>query len=123
MRQYIESRRAAADVAPFRIAAYDDTEGEFAQAAGPSAAPLMGVTGSLGAVAGTVCDVIRSGPTELEYGGAVGFGDLLTADIAGRAVVAQPGEAYIARADEAGDEGTIGRVFIERGFVPAAVAP
>jgi hypothetical protein len=123
MRQYIESRRAAADVAPFRIAAYDDTEGEFAQAAGPGAAPLMGVTGSLGAVAGTVCDVIRSGPTELEYGGAVGFGDPLTADIAGRAVVAQPGEAYIARADEAGDEGTIGRVFIERGFVPAAVAP
>lgn len=120
MRQYIESRRAAADVEPYRIAAYDDAEGEFIQAAGPSAAPLMGVTGSLGAVAGLVSDVIRSGPTELEYGAAVGFGDLLTADIAGRAVVAQPGEAYIARADEAGDEGTIGRVFIERGFVPAA---
>jgi hypothetical protein len=123
MRQYIESRRAATDVAPFRIAAYDDTEGEFAQAAGPSDAPLMGVTGSLGAVAGTVCDVIRSGPTELEYGGAVGFGNLLTADADGRAVVAQPGDAYIARADEAGDAGTVGRVFIERGFVPAAVAP
>ncbi|TWC12001.1 hypothetical protein FBY06_1405 [Pseudomonas sp. SJZ085] len=123
MRQYIESRRAAADVEPHRIAAYDDSEGEFTQAAGPSASPLMGITGSLGAVAGTVCDVIRSGPTELEYGGAVGFGDPLTADIAGRAVVAQPGEAYIARADEAGDAGTIGRVFIERGTVPAAVAP
>lgn len=121
--RYIESRRAAEDVAPHRIAAYDDTEGEFAQAAGANAAPLMGVTGSLGAVAGVVCDVIRSGPTELEYGDAVGFGDPLTADIAGRAVVAQPGEAYIARADEAGDEGTIGRVFIERGTVPAAVAP
>lgn len=123
MRQYIESRRAAADVEPFRVAAYDATEGEFAQATGPSAAPLMGVTGSLGAVAGTACDVIRSGPTELEYGGAVGFGDLLTADADGRAVVAQPGDAYIARADEAGDAGTVGRVFIERGFVPAAVAP
>jgi hypothetical protein len=120
MRQYIESRRAAADVEPHRIAAYDDVEGEFKQAGGPSADPLMGVTGSLGAVAGTVCDVIRNGPTELEYGGAVGFGDPLTADIAGRGVVAQPGQPYIARADEAGDEGTIGRVFIERGRLPAA---
>jgi hypothetical protein len=45
---------------------------------------------------------------------------LLTADIAGRAVKAKPGEAYVARADETGDAGTIGRVFIERGFVPAA---
>lgn len=119
-RQYIESRRAAADVEPYRIAAYDDSEGEFAQAAGPAASPLMGVTGRLGAVAGTVCDVIRNGPAELEYGGAVGFGDPLTADIAGRAVVAKPTEAFIARADESGDEGTIGRVFIERGIVPAA---
>lgn len=123
MRQYIESRRAAADVEPYRIAAYDDAEGEFKQAAGPDEAPLMGVTGSLGAVEGTVCDVIRSGPTELEYGGAVTFGALLTADADGRAVAAEPGEAYIARADETGDAGTIGRVFIERGFVPAAVAP
>lgn len=120
MRQHIESRRAGTDAEPYRIAAYDDVEGEFKQAAGPSEAPLMGVTGSLGAVAGTVCDVIRSGPTELEYGDAVGFGDLLTADIAGRAVKAKPGEAYVARADETGDAGTIGRVFIERGFVPAA---
>lgn len=119
-RQYIESRRAAADVAPHRIAAYDDSEGEFGQAAGPDAAPFMGVTGSLGAAAGVVCDMIRSGPTELEYGAAVGFGDPLTADIAGRGVVATAGQPYIARADEAGDEGTIGRVFIERGRVPAA---
>jgi hypothetical protein len=120
MRQYIESRRAAADVEPYRIAAYDDVEGEFTQAGGPSAAPLMGLTGHLGAVGGTVCDVIRSGPAELEYGGAVAFGDPLTADIAGRGVKAQPGEPFIARADEAGDAGTVGRVFIERGHVPSA---
>ncbi|HHG4777649.1 TPA: hypothetical protein ACPWIL_006085 [Pseudomonas aeruginosa] len=122
MSQYIESRRAAADVAPFRIASYDDTEGEFAQATGPNAAPLMGLVGSLGAVAGVVCDVIRSGPAELEYGAEVAFGDPLTADSDGRGVKAKPGEAFIARADEAGDEGTIGRVFLERGFVPAASA-
>jgi len=123
MRQYIESRRAAGDVEPHRITVYADGEGEFEQAAGPTAAPFMGVTGSLGAVDGTVCDVIRSGPTELEYGGNVGYGDPLTADIAGRAVVAQPGEPYIARADEVGDAGTIARVFIERGRVPETPAP
>jgi hypothetical protein len=118
MRQYIESRRAAADVDAYRIVAYDDSEGEF-QVANGQAAPLMGITGSLGAVAGVMSDVIRSGPTELEYGGVVTFGDPLTADIAGRAVKAEPGQAYIARADETGDAGMIGRVFIERGHVPA----
>lgn len=121
MRQYIESRRAAADVEPFRIVGYDDAEGEFAVASGPAMA-LMGITGSQGAVEGVMSDVIRSGPAELEYGGAVEFGDLLTADIGGRAVKADPGEAYIARADETGDAGTIGRVFIERGHLPAAAA-
>lgn len=116
-RQHIESRRAETDVEPYRIAAYGSSEGQFTQAAGAAAAPLMGITGSLGAVAGTVCDVIRSGPAELEYGDSVAFGDPVTADIAGRAVLAQPGQAYIARADETGDAGTIGRVFIERGVV------
>ncbi|MHA6195540.1 DUF2190 domain-containing protein [Pseudomonas wadenswilerensis] len=117
-RQYIESRRAAADVEPYRIAAYD-AEGEFARAsgAGPGSPALMGITNSLGAVAGTVCDVIRSGPAELEYGGAVNYGDALTADAEGRAVVASPTEPFIARADEAGTAGVIGRVFIERGVV------
>ncbi|MDG9884115.1 DUF2190 domain-containing protein [Pseudomonas sp. GD04058] len=117
-RQYIESRRAAADVEPYRIVAYD-REGEFAQATGggPGAPALMGITTSMGAVAGTVCDVIRSGPAELEYGGSVNYGDPLTADVEGRAVVAVPTEPFIARADEAGTAGVIGRVFIERGVL------
>lgn len=116
-RQYIEGRRAATDVEPYRIVAYGDTEGEFAQATAPDAVPLMGVTGSLGAVAGTVCDVIRSGPAELEYGGPVKYGDPLTSDAQGRAVAAKQNDWFIARADEAGDAGTIGRVFIERGAI------
>lgn len=120
-RQHIESRRAAADVEPYRIVRYDAAEGEFVVATDSKAA-LMGVTGSLGAAEGVMSDVIRSGPTELEYGGPVEFGDALTADGEGRAVVAAPGQAYIARADETGTAGTIGRVFIERGHMPVAAA-
>lgn len=121
MRQYIESRRASADVDAYRIVAYAESEGEF-QVANSQGVTLMGITGSLGAVAGVMSDVIRNGPTELEYGDTVEYGDPLTADIAGRAVKAEAGQAYIARADETGDAGTIARVFIERGHVPI-VAP
>lgn len=82
---------AAGAVAPRRIVAFGAADGRGTPAAAQAAAAtdaLFGVSDSLGAAAGTPADITLSGLAEVEYGGDVAAGDLLTADAQGRAVAA-----------------------------------
>jgi hypothetical protein len=70
-------------------------------------------------VAGDRVDVIRSGIAEVEYGGTVAAGDLLTSDASGRVVVAAAAAGanirIIGVAEVAGVLGDIGSMQIEPG--------
>lgn len=52
--------------------------------------PLLGTSGSLGAPANGIADVVQVGWDEVRVGGDVTFGDPLTANAAGKAVKAVP---------------------------------
>ena len=78
---------------------------------------LIGVTGAVVATAAeSPSDVILSGATEVEYGGVISRGDLLTSDAQGRAVAAAPAAGVNARiigtAMVSGVLGDIGSVHI-----------
>ncbi|EJG1615095.1 hypothetical protein CFE14_RS15790 [Vibrio parahaemolyticus] len=109
---------AEGDVKPYRIVQYGAADYAAGQAVDTTG--LMGASGILGGKDGAKFDVIRTGITPIEFGGDVIAGQKLTADAEGRAVVAQPGEEYIAVAEESGDLGTFGDCWLEAGSVPAA---
>lgn len=76
----------------------------------------MGVSLELDAAAGERVDVVRTGIADVEYGGTVAVGDLLTSDSDGCAVVAAPAAGANVRiigiAEYAGLDGDIGAVLI-----------
>lgn len=53
-------------------------------------APIIGVSSEIDAAINQPCDVHLAGLPEIEYGGPVTRGDLLTSDAQGRAIVAAP---------------------------------
>ena len=71
------------------------------------------------AVANDRIDIVRSGISEVEYGGTIAAGDLLTADASGRAIVATAGAGTNVRvigvAEVAGVLGDIGSLLIDPG--------
>jgi hypothetical protein len=90
----------------------------------PSAAVAdfsIGVSTSIDSPINDRVDVIMAGIAEVEYGGAVTRGALLTTDASGRAVVAAPAAAannrIIGYAMESGVLGDIGSVFLSPGSV------
>lgn len=64
------------------------------------------------AASGARVDVVLSGTTDVQYGGAVTRGDLLTADANGKAVVAAAGNRVIGVALVSGVAGDIGEVLL-----------
>lgn len=111
--------KAAADIEARRIVKIQATDDVATATA--VADPIIGVTGSLGALAGKTADVILSGVAEVTYGGAVAHGDPLRADAAGKAVKATPAAGTnnrivgFALVDGAADD--IGSVLIAPGFL------
>lgn len=113
----IKSYRADAAIAPHRIVKAGAADASTAQAAAAADA-IMGVHGSLAAVAGNVTDTVVSGYASVEYGGTVTRGAPLTSDAQGRAIVATTaGQRLVGFAVLAGVVGNIGTVDVRLGFM------
>lgn len=115
----VKNYSAEAAIAAYRIVKFGAADGGVLQAAAATD-KLVGVTDRLAAaVAGDRIDVVRSGITEVEYGGTVAAGDLLTADASGRAIVATAAAGSNVRvigvAEVAGVVGDIGSMLIDSG--------
>jgi len=94
-----------------RIVAADDETGLVKQAT-TATDPILGVS-DLGADnKDDVLDVIQGGSADIEYGEPIKFGDKLSSDAEGRAVVAADGERVIGVALLKGIKGDIGEVLI-----------
>lgn len=110
---------AEAAIAAYRIVKFGAADGGVLQAAAATD-KLIGVTDRMpAAAAGDRIDVIRTGIAEVEYGGAVAAGELLTADASGRAIVATAAAGANVRvigiAEVAGVAGDIGSMLIDSG--------
>lgn len=115
----IKNYTAEAAIAAYRIVKFGAADGGILQAAAATD-KLVGVTDRLAAaVAGDRIDIVRNGIAEVEYGGNVAAGDLLTADASGRAIVATAAAGanvrFIGVAEVAGVLGDIGSLAIEPG--------
>jgi hypothetical protein len=112
----IKAFRSGAPIAARRIVKIE-ADGDVVQAAGATDA-LVGVSDLGASDAGQTCDVILSDLADVEYGGAVSFGDMLTSDADGRAVAAAPAtganNAIIGQALLDGASGDIGLVHIAK---------
>lgn len=105
------SRVASGALSPYRIVSGTASDGIMSQATGPRSR-LTGVIGQLGASGGARVDVAHTGLVDVEYGGDVVFGDALTSDSVGRAVLAGPGDNVIGFAFENATADTIGTMLI-----------
>lgn len=107
--------RAGAAIAPRRLVTVGDADGVIVQASAQTSLPF-GVSDELGAESGARADAHRAGIAEVEYGGNIARGQLVTADADGRAVVANPGEAESAHvfgvAEVSGVAGDVGSILI-----------
>jgi outer membrane protein assembly factor BamB len=113
---FCKSFVAGGAINPFRLFTAGASAGLVIQATGPTV-PLLGIVDILGAVvAGDRTDGVLYGAMEVEYGGAVAYGDPLTSDTLGRAVkanyVAGAAVCIIGYAMDAGVLGDIGSVLI-----------
>ena len=111
----IKNFTADGTIARYRIVAFGAAEGEAAQATGDH--PYLGTAMVRGAKeAGSRVDVAMDNLRDIEFGGAVAFGDWLTSDASGRAVTAAPAADakmnVIGRAMTAGVVGSIGKVHV-----------
>jgi len=108
---------AGAIVAPYRIVKQSD-DNTVVQGAAVSD-KLTGIADNLGAASGARCEVILDGVAEVEYGGNVVVGDLLTSDANGKAVAAAPAAGtnnyVVGFALVAGASGDIGSCKISQG--------
>lgn len=78
---------AGAAINARRIVKFDTTDGTVIQAA--AAADLsVGVCGEVGPASGERCDVVLQGIADVDFGGTVARGAMVTADANGKAVAA-----------------------------------
>jgi len=116
----IKNFKAGAALTKFRIVKFGADQNTVIAGAAVADA-LLGVQDSLDVALGERVDVILSGVAEVEYGGAVTAGDLLTTDANGRAVPAAPAAGVnnriIGVAMETGVLGDIGSVLIQPGRI------
>ncbi len=102
-------------IEPYRIVTFGSDD-EYVVQASASTDGLIGVSDSLGGEASVRVDVVMSDITEVEYGGAVTRGDLLTSDADGKAITASPDAGSnvrtIGTAMVSGVDGDIGSVFL-----------
>lgn len=116
---YSKSYLAVAGLSPYRIVKPGGTAGTVVHAAAATD-KLLGVLDIPAAVSsGQRADVALNGEVEVELGGAVSEGDLVTADASGRAVAAAPGAGsnvrIIGMCTLGGVLGDIGRVLLKQG--------
>jgi len=101
-------------VAGYRIVKYSADETVVQGAAATDLS--IGVSARLGAASGERCDVVRTGITEVEFGGNVARGAKLTSDADGKAVTAAPAQGVnnqiIGIAEVSGVAGDIGSLLI-----------
>jgi hypothetical protein len=120
----IKSWNAEGAIAAFRIVKYGAADGGVLQATAVTEA-LLGVSGELAAAAsGDRIDIVEAGIADVEYGGTVTRGGLLTSDANGKAVAAAPAvgvnNAVIGRARVSGAAGDIGSVNLNPGQIQGA---
>lgn len=117
---YIRSFKAEAAITKYRIVKGGAGAGGLLQAAAVGD-KLIGVSTDIDAANGERCDAILAGPADVEYGGAVAVGDLLTSDANGKGVVAAPAAGVnnrtIGIALVAGAAGDIGLIEVTQGSV------
>ena len=103
---------AGAAIKPHRVVKYGDADGKVIQSAAATDAHV-GVSGRAGIASGGRVEIARAGIADVEYGGAVTRGALLTADGDGKAVAADAAkERVIGVAEVAGAAGDIGQALI-----------
>jgi hypothetical protein len=106
-------------ISKYRIVKFGSADGAVVQAAAATD-KLVGVTTALDAASTDArVDVIRAGIAEVEYGGNVTRGDLLTADANGKAITATAAAGSNVRtigvAEVSGVSGDIGSVLVAPG--------
>ncbi len=118
----IKSYTADGAIAPHRIVKAGSKDANTAQASAATDA-IMGVHGSLPAVADDVTDTVVSGYATVEYGGTVTRGQALTSDAQGRAIAATAaGQRLVGFAVLSGVVGDLGTVHVTLGVNAAAGA-
>jgi len=120
----IKSYKVDAAVEPYRAVKFGTDDNHVAQGTAVTES-LIGVSDSIGADAAEASlDVIHSGIAEVEYGGTVTRGALLTIDSNGKAVAAAPAagvnNSILGRAMMAGVSGDIGSVLLLPGQIQGA---
>lgn len=105
---------ALSAIAAHRFIAPGAEDNSVIQASGGTAA-LIGVSTDVNASTGGRADVVHSGLTPVEFGGSISFGDPLTADEDGKAVVAQEGDRIAGTAMCSGINNDIGLVLLGTG--------
>jgi len=115
-----KSYKAGATVSPYRIVKFGADDEHVVHAAAATDA-MFGVSAELGADAEERVDVHVAGIAEVEYGGALSAGDLVTSDANGKAVAAAPAAGtnnrVIGIARVSGVAGDIGSVFLYPGQI------
>lgn len=115
-----QSFTAGAAIIARRIITAGGEENEVTQATGGTD-PLIGVTTEIDGVEGDAVDAHVIGSVEVECGGAFNFGDPLTADADGRAILAEPAADtnlnIIGYARSDGEVDAIGYVMIAPGVI------
>lgn len=118
----IKNYKAGGAITKFRIVKHS-ADGTVVQAAAATDA-LLGVLGEIDAASADHVDVVLTGIAEVEYGGNVTRGALLTADADGKAVAAAPAAGannrIIGEAMESGVSGDIGSVLIAHSSMQGA---
>ena len=115
--QFVKTFVASGDVAAYRLIAADTTDGQVIQAAAGTA-KLLGVADRLTTANTNRIDVLLQGIAEVELGGTVAMGDLITADADGKGVATTTAnDRYVGMATQAGAAGDVIGVLIDRGIV------
>lgn len=114
-RGLIKGYRAEAAIPARRIAKFGSADGLLLTAAAATDL-VLGITTEIAAAAGEPCDLVRSGITDVTYGGTVARGQKLTSDASGRAIAAVPAAGanvqIIGTAEVSAVVGDIGPAFI-----------
>ena len=97
-----------------RIVKYGNADGKVVQSAAAGNAHV-GVSGRGDIASGGRVEIARAGIADIEYGGAVTRGDMLTADADGKAATAADGNRVVGVAEVTGVKGDIGQVLIAPG--------
>ena len=106
---------AGAAIEPHRIVKYGNADGKVVQSAAAGDAHV-GVSGRAEVAKDGRVEIARSGIADIEFGGNVTRGALLTADANGKAVAAAAGNRVIGLAEVSGVDGDIGQVLLAPGL-------